>query len=438
MPKAQHAGAVALPLPRPSPLAWRVFALLFALMVVNYVDRQVVASMFPYLKSEWVVSDRQLGALASIVPITIAILTVPLALLSDRHGPVRCMALMAVVWSAATLGCGLAQGYGQLLGMRAVVGVGEAAYGAVGAALLATLFPARVRSTVIGGFLAASLFGSVLGTVLGGVVAEHWGWRAAFAVAGAPGIALALLLLAVMRLDRTVHDPRRSDAPTWPGVLAIVGSLLRSRTLVLTCVGAGLQLVVVSTLFAWLPSYLVNSYGLTPSQAGFKASIVVLVAGGGTVLWSVGCDAIATRMPGVRLYAPAAAALATAAFMWAAFVQPPGATQYALMLVGATMMTGTVGPAATTVADIAPSAARGTALAVLALSQNLFGLAAGPLIAGFLSDDYGMPFALLAIPAFCLPAAAAFVAAARTYGTDVAAARAGITADATLPACSTP
>ena len=118
MRDAQSAGARASPPPAPSTLAWRVFALLFALMVVDYVDRQIVASLFPYLKREWVVSDRQLGALASIVPITIALLTVPLSLLADRFGPVRCMALMALVWSGATLGCGLAQDYRQLLAMR--------------------------------------------------------------------------------------------------------------------------------------------------------------------------------------------------------------------------------------------------------------------------------------------------------------------------------
>ena len=438
MRNAQSAGARASSPPARLKPAWRVFGLLFALMVVDYVDRQVVASMFPYLKREWLVSDRQLGALASIVPITIALLTVPLSLLADRFGPVRCMALMALVWSGATLGCGLAQGYGQLLAMRAAVGVGEAAYGAVGAALLATLFPSRVRSTVIGGFLAASLVGSVLGTVMGGVVSQEWGWRAAFGVAGAPGIILALLLLPLMRLDRTWRDAARDADAAWPGVRVVAVGLLRSRTLVLTCVGAGFQLIVVSTLFAWLASYFVHYYTLTPGEAGWKASVVVLAAGAGTVLWGLACDALTTRLPPARLYAPVAAALATAGFMWAAFLQQPGELQYVLILIGATMMTGTVGPAATTVAEIAPPAARATALAVLALTQNLFGLAAGPLITGFLSDEYGMPFALLAIPAFCLPAAAAFVMAARTSRTDRHGTRSAVTADAKRPAWSTP
>jgi MFS family permease len=56
---------------------------------------------------------------------------------------------------------------------------------------------------------------------------------------------------------------------------------------------------------------------------------------------------------------------------------------------------------------------------VLSLAQNLFGLAAGPLLAGFLSDAYGLPFALSVIPGFCLLAAAFFLFAARTYVSDL-------------------
>ena len=200
---------------------------------------------------------------------------------------------------------------------------------------------------------------------------------------------------------------------------------------------AGLR--TAPTLFAWLASYLVHYYALPVSEAGLRASVVVLASGVGAVLWGAACDLLATRMPSARLYVPAAASAATAAFMWAAFLQSPGDLQYALIVIGAMMMTGTVGPAATTVAEIAPPTARATALAVLALHQNLFGLAAGPLIAGVLSDDYGMPFALLVVPVFCLPAAAAFCMAARTYAADAGAAHTRVTTTAaTLPACSTP
>ena len=131
----------------PRRYAWTVFAIVFALMVVDYVDRQVVVSMFPYLKAQWTLSDGQLGGLVSIVSIMVALGTIPLSLLADRWSRVKSIFLMALVWSIATIACAYAQNYGHLLVARSIVGLGEAAYGSAGVALLATMFPARMRST---------------------------------------------------------------------------------------------------------------------------------------------------------------------------------------------------------------------------------------------------------------------------------------------------
>src|SRR5512135_1393576 len=172
--------------------AWAVFAILMTLMVCDYVSRQVVVSMFSHLKAQWDLSDRQLGALVSIVSVTVAIGAVPVSLLADRWSRVKSIVLMALIWSLATVACAFAASYPQLLAGRAIVGMGEAGYGTVGVALLATLFPPRMRSTILGTFLAAGMLGSVLGVVLGGVIAEHWGWQAAFTTVGIPGLVVSV------------------------------------------------------------------------------------------------------------------------------------------------------------------------------------------------------------------------------------------------------
>src|SRR5499427_7748631 len=214
--------------PAPRRYAWSVFGILFALMVVDYVDRQVVVSMFSHLKAQWDLSDRQLGALVSVVSITVALGAVPLSLLADRWSRVKSIFLMALIWSLATISCAFASSYGQLLGARSVVGLGEAAYGTVGAAMLASLFPPRMRSTILGAFFLASLFGSVLGVVLGGVIAERWGWQSGFGAVGIPGLLLAFVFLVVVRDYKTIALPRPAasgEKHTAPG--AIVAALLR-------------------------------------------------------------------------------------------------------------------------------------------------------------------------------------------------------------------
>jgi AhpD family alkylhydroperoxidase len=132
--------------------------------------------------------------------------------LADRWGRVRSITLMAVVWSLATVACGMATSYTELLAARAVVGFGEAACGAAGAALLAHAFPERQRATVLGAFQSAAMFGSVLGVVLGGAIAAIHGWRMAFFIVGAPGLLFAVLYPIFVRDYRTVKLAGRDEA----------------------------------------------------------------------------------------------------------------------------------------------------------------------------------------------------------------------------------
>jgi MFS family permease len=397
--------------------AWLVFALLFAVMVVNYVDRQIVVSMLPQLRAQWSLSDTRLGAIVSIVPTIVALGVVPLSFLADRWGRVKSIFLMALIWSLATIACAFAGSYEQLLGARGVVGLGEAAYGTAGAALIASLFPARVRSTMLGAFLAAAVLGSIVGVMLGGTIAARWGWQVAFGVAGVPGLILAILFRLL------VHDSETPLAASGAGrtvpARSLVQQLLRTRTVLVTSVGGGMQLLVVAATYAWLPSYLNRYYGLPSDQAGIKTAFVVLVGGLGAVLCSIIADRLSRRLVCGRLYVPAAAAITTTVLIGSAFaLTSPGKLQLWLIAAGGLVMTGSIGPIVAVVIDVSHPGLRATATAVLSLIQNIVGLAGGPLVAGVLADAYGLQYAMSVVPAFSLVAAAMFAVAARTYVAD--------------------
>ncbi|MFO1291963.1 MAG: MFS transporter [Rubrivivax sp.] len=417
--------------------AWFVFAMTFALMLFDYIDRQIVVSMFPHLKAEWDLSDKQLGALSSAVALTVALGSVPISFVADRWSRVKSVVVMGSVWSLATIACGFARNYGQLLAGRAAIGLGEAGYGAAAGALLASLFPVRLRSTVMGAFLAAASLGMVLGVVLGGSIAQHWGWRAAFGVVGLPGLALALLFL-VVRDYKTV--PLRSgpsnQASASRGTLRVVAAaLLEPRTAVLVCLGSALQLFVLSTIYTWMPSYLNRYYGLATDQAGIKAAIVILVGGVGAVVWGNLADRAGRGQARRKLHAIAAGCLLTLALLSFAFgAMPPGSQQFALIVAGGFGLTCTVGAVPAVVMDVVHPGLRATAAAMVALIQNLLGLAAGAFVAGALSDSLGLQAALAVIPLASLGAALLFVVAARSYESDMQR-QAGIrlSVDAALP-----
>jgi MFS family permease len=408
--------------------AWFAYAMTLGLMVMDYVDRQVIVSLFPHMKAAWGLSDTQLGALVSVVSVTVAVGAIPVALLADRGSRVKSIVTMALVWSVATISCMFTRGYGQLLAARSAVGLGEAGYGSVGAALIASHFPARMRGALLAGFFAAASFGSVVGVMLGGLIAARWGWQAAFGVVGVPGLVLAVAYLKV-RDYRTVALTPTLDRATGSvgGVVRHVARVLgRSPTLQFVCLGGAAQLVVVSAVWSWLPSFLNRVHGLAPEQAGVRAALVVLCGAIGSVAWGALVDRAGVRRPRNKLLAMAALCLLSLAILALAFGLPAAgwalapATQFGLIAAGGFVMTCSVGPVSAVVIDVIHPGVRATGSSVLALFQNLFGLAVGPLIAGALSDVVGLPVALAAMPLFSILAAAAFLRAARTYEADAA------------------
>jgi MFS family permease len=323
----------------------------------------------------------------------------------------------------ATIACMFSTSYAQLFTARAVVGAGETGYGSVGAALIASLFPRRLRSALLGAFFGAASLGSVLGVLLGGAIAARWGWQAAFGVVGVPGLVLALLYLLVRDYKTVPLSPRldRATESTGAMVAHIARSLLRTRTLLWVCIGAAMQLIVVSAVWSWLPSYLNRVHGIAPERASMEAALVVLVGALGSFVWGTVVDRLAREQARRKLFALAVLCLATLGVLMFAFGLPPAdaAAQFRLILLGGFLMTCTVGVVAAVALDVIHPGIRSTGAAVLSLFQNLLGLAVGPFLAGLLSDLWGLQQAMAIIPAFSLLAALFFVVASASYEEDM-------------------
>lgn len=403
--------------------AWFAFAMTFGLMLFDYIDRQVIVSLFPYLKAEWALSDKQLGGLVSVISLVVAVGAIPVALLADRFSRVRSVVVMGTLWSAATVSCMFCGNYAQLFTARAMVGVGETGYGSVGAALIASLFPARLRSALLGAFFAAASLGSVLGVLLGGVIAARWGWKAAFGVVGLPGLVLALAYLAVRDYRTVPLTPRLQRATESAGSVArhIAGALFRSRTMLWACLGGAMQLVVVSAIWSWLPSFLNRVHNVAPEQAGKQAAVVVLAGALGSFVWGSVVDRLAQRRQHNKLLVVAVLCFVAMLLLSFAFGAAPYEHQLHWIIAGGFVMTCSVGPIASVVIDVVHPSLRATGAAVLSLFQNLLGLALGPFLAGVLSDAMGLTMALIVITAFGAVAALLFVKAALSYEDDVAA-----------------
>ncbi|UNK49704.1 MFS transporter [Lysobacter sp. S4-A87] len=405
----------------PRRYAWVVFGLSFGLLLSDYMSRQVLNAVFPLLKQEWALTDARLGLLSGIVALMVGLLTFPLSLLADRFGRVKSLALMAAIWSLATLACGLAQHYPQMLVARFFVGVGEAAYGSVGIAVVLSVFPKDMRATLTGAFMAGGMFGSVLGMALGGAVAAHLGWRWAFAVMALFGLALALLYPIIVR-EKRIAPPARTDQPRVEAPAAArvpLRSLVNSRSVVGAYIGSGLQLFVGGTVIVWIPSYLNRYYAMATDVAGGVSAIIVLVSGIGMIACGMLSDRMCRNAPEHKFNLAIAYSLGSCVLLSLAFALPHGTPQLVMIALGMMLAAGTSGPAGAMVANLTPLPIHGTAFATLTLANNLLGLAAGPLVTGLLADALGLAKAFQLVPLISVAAAAVFYFAKRHYLTDV-------------------
>ena len=282
---------------RATAYGWLVFALCFGLLISDYMARQVLNAVFPLLKAEWSLTDSQLGLLSGIVAVMVGLLTFPLSLAADRWGRVRSLTLMAILWSLATLLCAAASGFGEMLVGRALVGVGEAAYGSVGIAMVVSVFPQRLRATLSAAFMAGGLFGQVLGVALGGQIAASHGWREAFLVIGLAGLALGILFPLVVREGRNRELAGVAEEAPDPPMGPALRSLVASRSVRLAYLGSGLQMFAAGALPAWLPSYLGRYYAMPVDRAARAAALLLLICGTGMVLCGMLSDRLAADRP---------------------------------------------------------------------------------------------------------------------------------------------
>ena len=397
--------------PVPRAYAWIAFALVVGLMLSDYLSRQVINAIFPFLKAQWDLSDAQLGSLASVVALVVGVMTFPVSLLADRWGRVRSATAMALVWGIATIGCGLAEGFASMLVARALVGLGEAGYGSAGGAILTHVFPRRLHSTVMGAFLSAALFGSVLGVILGGVIAKSLGWQLAFVVVGGAGLALAVVFPLVVKEP---PSPAADGAPAMP-LGRVIRELFRFRTVNCTYAASGLLMFIQGSIIAWAPSYLNRYYAMDPAQAALGAGVLVLVAGLGMTLGGIVVDRLVAIRRSNRLNIVAAYALASGASLFAAFLMAPGPLQFCMIGLGLLLAAGFAGPSGAVVADVTDPAIRATVFATLTLANNLIGLAPGPFLTGVLADAVGLDGAMRIVPFTSILAAALYIVAGRSY-----------------------
>jgi MFS family permease len=377
----------------------------------NYLDRYVVSALVESLKrSELHLSDGELGALATGFILVYMLASPVFGTLGDRGRRPRLIAAGVAIWSVATALGGLAGRFATLFLARSSVGVGEAAYGTIAPALLADSFPPARRGRVFAVFYAAIPIGSAAGYILGGLVDQHLGWRAAFFVAGVPGLALAWLAA-------RLHDPPRGGQDEGGAIQAHAGApqaglagarksaldayagLLRNRPYRLTVLGYAAYTFALGALAFWTPAFLERVRGMSRGTATVQFGAIVVVTGfTGTFFGGWLGDRLLRRWRESYLWVSGAATLLAAPVALVAFVASARPVYTAAIVAAELLLFVSTGPVNSAIVNVVAPGERATAVALSILAIHLLGDVPSPPLVGILSDHSSLGRAFLVIP----------------------------------------
>jgi len=362
---------------------WRVLLILMLVNFVNYVDRQIVFALFPYLRHDFGLTRLQLGTLATSFTVVLSLASFPLGMLADRISRRAVISAGILFWSGATFFSGLASSFRTLLVARGMVGVGEAAYTPAGAAVITAAFPKDVRARVQGSFDIGMFLGGATGISLGGYIAAQFGWRAAFFMVGIPGVILGL---AALRLPESVVRVAKESMSLRE--LLRVPAFLALLVSGFFCSFAGYSYVV------WGPD-LVQEKGFSAAEASMALGVTIVLGGMlGIATGAYLSDLLAKlRAWGRAAIVPIGFVLGAPAIYFALHASEK--IHFLLFFgVGAFFLSWYHGPLTATIHDLVPPRGHATALGFYYLFVNLFSMAIAPMVIGRLADRHDLIYAL--------------------------------------------
>ena len=268
---------------------WLVVALLFAAMLVNYVDRGNLSIVAVPLMREFRISPAAMGTLLAAFFWTYAFLQVPAGYLVDRFGLKWTYAAAFLLWSATSAAVGLASSFQQILWLRVLLGVGESAAPPASLAYIRQNFAEDQQGLPTATYVSGMTLGPAVGALLGACIVVNWGWRALFVLTGVGALVWLApwFMLAPAAPSRPVVRAKSSTAapPPWR-------MLLTRPTFWGITIAAFFYSYYNYFCLTWLPSYLVMARGYSFLKMGAYTAVPSL----GTLLVSFPSARIADRL----------------------------------------------------------------------------------------------------------------------------------------------
>ncbi|GCE49470.1 sugar phosphate permease [Thermosporothrix hazakensis] len=389
------------------------FILLLIINILNYTDRAILPVVQTQIKTEFHLSDTELGWLISSFLLVYGIATLPLGIWADYGKRKNIIALCVAIWSVATTVAGFTFNFIQLFLARSVLGIGEAGYAPASLSMIGDSFPKDVRGRMLSIWSIGNVVGTAIGMLLGGVVALQLGWRWAFYLVGLPGLIVAFLIWRAAEPQRGAFDNAEegeieSSAAAGHGglnknFLQDAARIFRIPTYWILLGAFIASFFIVGAAQGWITTYIIRDFKLTEAQAGAVSGGTLAVGSiVGTLLGGWIGDYLHRRFPQGRLLISTIAFLLGAPLTFFALgthALVPFICIFALAIVALSMC---LGPLNAVIQDIIEPEIRSTAIGLALLIAHLLGDALSPIIIGAIADRSSLGLALQTTGPICL------------------------------------
>lgn len=275
--------------PRVGRYRWRICAMLLAATTINYIDRQVLGVLAPFLQTEIGWNELQYGYIVTAFQAAYAIGLLCTGAIIDRLGTRVGYAIAISVWSLAAMSHSLAAGVAGFMLARFALGLGEAGNFPAAIKTVAEWFPRRERALATGIFNSGSNVGAIVAPLVVPVIAVAWGWQAAFLFTGllsATWLAVWLLWYRAPeqqpKLSAAELAHIRSD-PAEPSVKMPWSRILRHRQAWAFVAAKFITDPIWWFFLFWLPKFLHAEYGLTLLGLGLPLIVIFVLADVGSI-----------------------------------------------------------------------------------------------------------------------------------------------------------
>jgi MFS family permease len=366
--------------------------LLWLAFLINYVDRQVVFSIFPALQRDLAFDSRQLGLIGATFLWSYSLCLPISGRLSDILRRDWIIAFSLITWSLATLLTGRSRSVPEFLFSRALMGLTEALYLPAAIGLIGTLHPGATRSQALSLHGTAQVIGIILGSWYGGWMADTTGWRTAFLILTAFGIVYAPILMFGLR-GLPLHATARIADPT-PAF-----AFLSSTTYQALAAGFFCFCGLLWMLYAWLPAFLYERFQLSMAESGLAATLYLQTSSAvGAVFWGFVSDRWAAVRPGARVFVLAGLILAAGPFAYLTIAAPSLALLKLCSAAFGFFAGGMIGNIFGGVFDVIPAGNHGIGAGTMNMIGGIAG-GLGVLFAGEWKNSFGLDRVMLAAAA---------------------------------------